>query len=104
MKRSDKQISRPWWRTLSSAVSAAAVVAVIGFSTMTPALAANWGVGVSFGAPVYGYYPYPYPAYYPTYGYYPSSYYYGGYYPSYYYGGYYPYYYGPSVSFSYSHR
>jgi len=80
MKRSDKQISRPWWRTLSSAVLAAAVVAVIGFSTMTPALAANWGVGVSFGAPVYGYYPYPYPAYYPTYGYYPS-YYYGGYYP-----------------------
>src|SRR5215469_16269505 len=67
MKRSDKQISRPWWRTLSGAVLAAAVVAVIGFSTMTPALA-NWGVGFSIGAPAYGYYPYPYPAYYPTYG------------------------------------
>ena len=84
MKRSDKQISRPWWRTLSSAALAAAAVAVIGFSTVTPVKAADWGVGFSFGAPAYGYYPY-----------------YGGYY----YGGYYPsYYYGPSVSFSYSHR
>ncbi|HKF70217.1 MAG TPA: hypothetical protein VKB68_00595 [Stellaceae bacterium] len=100
MKRSDKQISRPWWRTLSSAALAAAAVAVIGFSTVTPVKAADWGVGFSFGAPAYGYYPYAYsyPAYYPSYGYYP---YYGGYY----YGGYYPsYYYGPSVSFSYSHR
>jgi hypothetical protein len=94
MNRPDKRNSRPWWRSLSSAALAVAAVAVIGFSTVTPALA-GWGVGFSVGGPVYGGY-YPYPAY-PAYGYYP---YYGGYY----YGGYYPYYYGPSIDFSYSHK
>ena len=101
MNRPDKRISRPWWRTLSNAALAVAAIAVIGVSTVTPALA-NWGVGFSVGGP-YGYYGpgygyYPYSAY-PAYGYYPS--YYGGYY-----GGYYPYSYGygPSLSFSYSHR
>ena len=97
MNRSDKRISQRWWPTLGSSAIAAAVAAVIGFSTVTPAMA-NWGVSVGVGAPAYSYYSYPA---YPTYGYSYSPYYpyYGGYYssyPAYYYG---PSYYGPSVSF-----
>ncbi len=94
MNRSEKRISQRWWPTLGSSAIAVAVAAVIGFSTVTPAMA-NWGVSVGVGAPAYSYYAYPA---YPTYGYSYSPY-YGGYYssyPAYYYG---PSYYGPSVSF-----
>ena len=98
MKRSDMRTSQPRRRTLGSAALAIAAVAIIGFTTATPAKA-DWRrdhwrggpeVGFTIGAPVYGYYPYPA---YPAYGYYP---YYGGYYPDYY-GG-------PSVSFEFGRR
>jgi hypothetical protein len=39
MKRSDMRVSQPRWRTLGSAALAAAAVAVIGFTTVTPARA-----------------------------------------------------------------
>jgi hypothetical protein len=100
MKRSDIRVSQPRWRNLGSAALAIAAVAVVGFTTVTPAKA-DWrrdhwrghpevGFGFSVGAPEYGYYPYPA---YPAYGYYP-----------YYYGGYYPYYGGPSVSLDFGRR
>ena len=99
MKRSDIRISRPRWRALGSAAVGLAAVAVVGFTTVTPAKA-DWrrdgwhdrpavGFGFSVGGPGYGYYPYPA---YPAYGYYPQS----------YYG--YPYYSGPSVSFDFGRR
>ena len=103
MKRSDMRISQAW-RTLGSAALAAAAVATIGFTTVTPAKA-EVGFGFSVGGPAYyGYYPYPAYGYYrPYYGYSP----YYGYpaysYPAYSYG--YPYAYGsPSIGFSYSNR
>jgi hypothetical protein len=102
MKRSDTRASQPRWRTFGGAALTLAAVAVIGITSVTPAKA-DWrrerhehggvGFGLSFGAPAYGYYPYPA---YPAYGYD------GGYYP--YYGGYYPYYGGPSVDFEFGRR
>ena len=102
MKRSDIRISRPRRRALGSAAVGLAAVAVVGFTTVTPAKA-DWrrdgwhdrpavGFGFSVGGPGYGYYPYPA---YPAYGYYPPAYSYG-------YG--YPYYSGPSVNFEFGHR
>jgi hypothetical protein len=99
MKRLDLRVSPSRWRGLRGAALALAAVAVIGIAGVTPANA-DWrgerherggvGFGLSFGAPGYGYYPYPA---YPAYGYYP------------YYGGYYPYYYGgPSVSLEFGRR
>lgn len=41
MKRSDMQISRPRWRALGSTAVAVAAVAVIGFTSVTPAKA-DW--------------------------------------------------------------
>jgi hypothetical protein len=103
MKRSDMRVSQPRWCSLGGAALAVAAVAVIGFTTVTPAKAdwdrhSSFGFGLSFGGPAYGYYPYP------AYGYGYSPYYgYPAYYPAYSYG--YPYAYGgPSIGFSYSNR
>ena len=53
MKRSDMQVSRARWRYLGSAALAAAVMAVVGLTAVTPAKAASFGF--SIGAPAYGY-------------------------------------------------